>query len=70
MNVNIASKCAECKHIAVSGHVYVCRQRMPMHRAFLTYGRPLAQGVPLVQRCKEFVYVDQPLISTRRHISL
>lgn len=25
-----------------------------MHRAFMTYGRPLVQGVPLVQRCKSF----------------
>ena len=70
MNVNIASKCAECKRLAVSGYVYVCWKRAPMHRAFLTYGRPVGQGVPLVQMCKEFVYVDQPLISTRTASSL
>lgn len=54
MMANIASKCSECRHLAVSGHVYVCRGQTPMHRAFLTYGRPLVQGVPLVQRCKSF----------------
>lgn len=35
---------------------YVCRQMTPMHRAFLVYGRPIGQGLPLVQRCKGFEY--------------
>lgn len=56
MNANIASKCAECRHLETAMGQYVCRRMAPMHRAFLTYGRPVSQGVPLVQRCKSFEY--------------
>lgn len=61
MNANIASKCAECRRLKImdatfGGGRYVCFRRDSTHRAFLTYGRPIGQGVPLVQRCKSFEY--------------